>query len=67
VLNSSSTDKSTLDKLLRDNTLLGTLLAPEPIDEDLPNALDTHLGFEKRKKYNDENDRVVKRLKLLLA
>ncbi len=42
---------------------------PKPINEDLPNAdvLDARLSPEKQKEYDDENDRVVKRLKALLA
>ncbi len=63
----SLSKKTTKNKLLRDNTPLETLTAPKPIDKDLPNAPNTYLSSEKQKEYNDENDRVVKKLKALLA
>ncbi len=59
--------KTTKDKLLQDNILLRTLSTLKPIDKDLPNTLNARLSSKKRKKYNDENNRVVKRLKVLLA
>jgi len=36
-------------------------------DEELPDILDLIISSEKRKEYNKENDRVVKRLRALLA
>jgi hypothetical protein len=39
----------------------------EPIDKDLPDTPATRLSPKKRKEHDDENDRVVKRLKVLLA
>jgi len=44
-----------------------TLPVPKPIDKDLPNTPDARLSPEKQKEYNNENDKVVKRLKVLLA
>ncbi len=60
-------------KSLRDTIFLEVLSVPKPINEDLPYAdapdvrLDTRLSLKKQKEYDDENDRVVKRLKALLA
>ncbi len=62
-----SCKKTTKDKLLQNNTPLGTLSAPKLINKDLPNALDVYLGPKKQKEYNNENNKVVKRLKVLLA
>ncbi len=58
---------NTKDKLLQDSIFLKTLPIPKPIDEDLPDVPDARLSPEKQKEYNDENNRVVKRLKALLA
>ncbi len=62
---------NTKDKLLQDNTLLETLLIlvliNKPINKDLPNTPTTRLSPKKQKEHNDENDKVVKRLKALLA
>ncbi len=62
---------NTKDKLLQDNTFLETLPVPIPIDElidkDLPDIPAIRLSPKKQKEYNDEIDRVVKRLKALLA
>ncbi len=50
---------------------LEVLLIPQPIDdlidEDLLDAPNARLSLEKQKEYDDENDRTVKRLKVLLA
>ncbi len=62
---------NTKDKLLQDNTFLEALPIPQPIDDlinkDLPDVPNIRLSSKKQKEYNDENDRVVKRLKVLLA
>jgi len=54
-------------KLLRDITFLKVLLVLKLIDEDLADAPNARLSPKKQKEYNNENDRVVKRLKALLA
>ncbi len=50
---------------------LETLPIPQPINnlinKDLLDALNTRLSSEKQKEHNDENNKVVKRLKALLA
>ncbi len=40
---------------------------PEPSNKELPNILDLIISFKKQKEYNKEDDRVVKRLRILLA
>jgi len=64
---------NTKHKLLQDSIFLEALSVLKLINKDLPDAdaldarLDARLSPEKRKEHDDENDRVVKRLKVLLA
>ncbi len=58
---------NTKHKLLRDSTSLGVLLVPKPINKDLADVPSARLSPKKQKEYNNKNNRVVKRLKVLLA
>ncbi len=40
---------------------------PEPSDEELPDILDLIISSKKRKEYDKEDDKAVKRLRVLLA
>ncbi len=40
---------------------------PEPFNKELPNILDLILSSKKQKEYNKENNKVVLRLRVLLA
>ncbi len=40
---------------------------PEPLDKELPNIPDLIISSKKQKEYNKENNKVVKRLRVLLA
>ncbi len=40
---------------------------PEPLNKELPNILDLIISSKKQKEYNKEDEKAVKRLRVLLA